>query len=232
MKKKITALVMLLCCSMIILSATSCKQTRNTFVHIRVFIESDKSEESMIKVFLEDKTGNTVNAARVICIDTHNRAALLEFDSLKCYYWTKMEIPDSGNITVKVKSNGLQQEKQLTIPHEKNLETPKLITFQDELGNSILKGEDISSEHTIDIAWQSIGSNCVYTVEIKTPTHTLYSSATNACILQIPKNTLKPNKNYRLIITAQKYFGDPLFEKFPYYSVCSMQTGGISFDTK
>ncbi|UTC68382.1 MULTISPECIES: hypothetical protein [unclassified Treponema] len=208
-----------------------CKQIqeKSNEMGIRVLIESDKSDESTVKVFLEDKTGNAVTAARVICIDKYNRAELLEFDSSKYYYWKKTYLPASGNVIIYVKTNAAAQEKKLTIPHEKILESAQLIVFQDSSGKSILKGESVSNTDDIQIAWKSCGKNCIYTVEVKNTFDTVYSYATNACNIIIPANTLKKNNNYRLVVTAQKYFGDPLLEKYNYYSVSSIQTGGINF---
>ena len=211
-----------------------CKQFQDKCneIGIRVLIESDKSDESMVKVFLEDKNGNAVTAARIICIDKSNRAEFLEFDSSKYYYWKKTYLPASGNIIIYIKTNAATQEKKLTIPHEKILEPAQLIVFQDSSGKSILKGESVSNTDNIQIAWKSCGKNCIYTVEVKNTFDTVYSYATNACNIIIPANTLKKNNNYRLVVTAQKYFGDPLFEKYNYCSVSSIQTGGINFVTE
>lgn len=208
-----------------------CKQIqeKSNQIGVRVLIESDKSDESTVKVFLEDKNGNAVTAARIICIDKYNRAELLEFDSSKYYYWKKTSLPASGNVIIYIKTNAASQEKKLTIPHEKILEATELIVFQDSSGKSILKGQSVSNNNEIQIAWKSCGQNCIYTVEIKNSFETVYSYATNACNIIIPADTLKKNSNYRLVLTAQKYFGDPLLEKYNYYSFSSIQTGGINF---
>ncbi len=218
----------------LILSFVSCKQNHDDLkkVNARVFIESDKNTESIIKVFLEDRFGNALTGAKIICVDKNNRASLLEFDALKYYYWVKTELPSLGDVKIYIQSNALKKEKKLVVPHEKILKLPKLIAFQDISGKSVLKGEDISSQEDIQIAWESMGANCIYTLEIKTSVDTVYSYATNACNIIISSNTLKANKNYYLVLTVQKYSGDPLFKNYNYYSLSSTQTGGINFVTK
>jgi len=56
---------------------------RNAKLSVRAIIQSDKNEESLIKVFVENKDGNAVTAASVICIDKNNRAYSFEFDAAK-----------------------------------------------------------------------------------------------------------------------------------------------------
>ncbi len=226
MKKKICSIFLLM------FVIISCKQGNVKKVNARVFIESNKNSESIIKVFLEDIYGNTLTGAKIICVDKNNRASLLDFDALKYYYWAETELPSFGNVKFYIKSNALNKSLLLTIPHEKIISKPKLIVFQDSDAKSVLKGENLSAQKEIQIAWESMGDNCVYTVEIKTSLSTVYSYASTASNIIIPANTLKTNKNYYLVITAQKYSGDPLFERFNYYSFSSTQTGGINFGTQ
>ncbi len=212
----------------------SCKQGNDDVkkVNARVLIESNKNSESIIKVFLEDIYGNTLTGAKIICVDKNNRASLLDFDALKYYYWTETELPASGDVRFYIKTNALDESLVVTIPHEKIISKPKVIAFQDSDAKSVLKGEDVSAKKEIQIAWYSMGDNCVYTIEIKTSLSTVYSCASTSSNITIPENTLKSNKNYYLVITAQKYSGDPLFEKVNYYSFSSTQTGGINFGTQ
>ncbi|MGI5101309.1 hypothetical protein [Treponema vincentii] len=199
---------------------------------VRAVIQSDKNEESIIKVFVENSDGNAVTAASVICIDKNNRAYSLEFDAAKYYYWVQAVLPDKGDIGIRVHTNAAADILTLTVPHYKLAQDPSITAFQDDAGQSVLKGEALSSQKAIQIAWEPLGEECVYTVEIKTAFSTVYSVASTAAQLVIPANALAMHKQYRLVITAQRIAGDPLLEKFPYYSVSSRRTEGLQFETE
>ena len=199
---------------------------------VRAVIQSDKNEESIIKVFVENKDGNAVTAASVICIDKNNRAYFLEFDAAKYYYWIQAVLPDNGDIRIRVHTNAATDTLTLTVPHHKLSKAPPITVFQDETGKSVLKGEAISSQKTIQIAWEPLGAECVYTVEVKTALSSVYSCSSTAAQLTIPAHTLTAHKQYRLVITAQRISGDPLLEKASYYSVSSCRTEGLQFETE
>ena len=186
---------------------------RNARLSVRAIIQSEKNEESLIKVFVENKDGNAVTAASVICIDKNNRAYFLEFDAAKYYYWIQAVLPDNGDIRIRVHTNAA-------------------IDTLTPTGKSVLKGEAISSQKTIQIAWEPLGAECVYTVEIKTALSNVYSCSSTAAQLTIPAHTLTAHKQYRIIITAQRIAGDPLLEKAFYYSVSSRRTEGLQFETE
>ena len=205
---------------------------RNAKLSVRAIVQSEKNEESLIKVFVENKDGNAVTAASVICIDKNNRAYFLEFDAAKYYYWTQAVLPDNGNIRIRVHTNAATDTLTLTVPHYKLSKAPPITVFQDESGKSVLKGEAISSQKTIQIAWEPLGAECVYTVEIKTALSSVYSCSSTAAQLTIPAHTLTAHKQYRIIITAQRIAGDPLLEKASYYSVSSRRTEGLQFETE
>ena len=205
---------------------------RNVKPSVRAIVQSDKNEESLIKVFVENKDGNAVTAASVICIDKNNRAYFLEFDAAKYYYWIQAVLPDNGDISIRVHTNAATDILTLTVPHHKLSKAPLITVFQDEAGKSVLKGEAISSQKTIQIAWDPLGEECVYTVEVKTAVSTVYSCSSTAAQLSVPAHTLTTHKQYRLVITAQRIAGDPLLEKTPYYSVSSRRTEGLQFETE
>lgn len=205
---------------------------RNSKLSVRAIIQSDKNEESIIKVFVENSDGNAVTAASVICIDKNNRAYFLEFDAAKYYYWIQAVLPDNGDIRIRVHTNAATDTLTLTVPHYKLSKAPPITVFQDESGKSVLKGETISSQKTIQIAWEPLGEECVYTVEIKTALSSVYSCSSTAAQMIIPAHTLTAHKQYRIIITAQRIAGDPLLEKASYYSVSSRRTEGLQFETE
>ena len=231
-------LCLLLLCTLLPINI-SCKNLHtteaarsNAKLSVRAIIQSDKNEESLIKVFIENKDGNAVTAASVICIDKNNRAYFLEFDAAKYYYWIQAVLPDNGDIRIRVHTNAATDILTLTVPHHKLSKAPPITVFQDEAGKSVLKGEAISSQKKIQIAWEPLGEECVYTVEVKTAVSTVYSCSSTAAQLIIPVNTLAARKQYRLVITAQRIAGDPLLEKTPYYSVSSRRTEGLQFETE
>lgn len=231
-------LCLLLLCTLLPINI-SCKNLHtteaarsNAKLSVRAIIQSDKNEESLIKVFVENKDGNAVTAASVICIDKNNRAYFLEFDAAKYYYWIQAVLPDNGDISIRVHTNAATDILTLTVPHHKLSKAPPITVFQDEAGKSVLKGEAISSQKKIQIAWEPLGEECVYTVEVKTAASTVYSCSSTAAQLSVPAHTLATHKQYRLVITAQRITGDPLLEKTPYYSVSSRWTEGLQFETE
>ena len=231
-------LCLLLLCTLLPINI-SCKNLHtteaarsNAKLSVRAIIQSDKNEESLIKVFVENKDGNAVTAASVICIDKNNRAYFLEFDAAKYYYWIQAVLPDNGDINIRVHTNAATDTLTLTVPHHKLSKAPPITVFQDEAGKSVLKGEAISSQKKIQIAWEPLGEECVYTVEVKTAASTVYSCSSTAAQLSVPAHTLATHKQYRLVITAQRITGDPLLEKTPYYSVSSRWTEGLQFETE
>ena len=148
------------------------------------------------------------------------------------YYWIQAVLPDNGDIRIRVHTNAATDILTLTVPHHKLSKAPLITVFQDEAGKSVLKGEAISSQKTIQIAWDPLGEECVYTVEVKTAVSTVYSCSSTAAQLSVPAHTLATHKQYRLVITAQRIAGDPLLEKTPYYSVSSRRTEGLQFETE
>lgn len=219
-----------------LLFTTSCNDsnsgTSDNGISVRAILESEESSTVDIKVYVEGADGNALTGAVVLVSDSQNKVTNLEFDSDKYCYTGSAPVLSDGMFIFKVNSLAVADMEEFTVPHTILSIKPVVSTFQDADGNSVLSGQALSSSKEIQVAWNSVGSDIVYQVTVKTALRTLYSVSTNACNISIPASSITAGTNYMFEIIAQKIYGDPYFQNANYYSVSIIRSAMVSFDVQ
>jgi hypothetical protein len=206
-------------------------QDENT-VKVRTVVESEKSDEADIRVFLEGPDGNMVTGAVVIVRNSKNAVLKIPFDPASFCYSESFPIPSDGMLYFSVQSLLSDDIVEYSVPHVPLTSPPVVSVFRDSSGNSALSGQALDADSPVQVAWNALATGVVYQVAVKTALSTLYAESTEANEILIPADSLEAGSGYYLSITAEKIFGDPLFRSASYYSVSAYTGAKMAFSVE
>lgn len=198
-------------------------------IRTRTMIESSKSSFAYLKVYLENSGGNAISGALVTVRNNQNGVAVIPFDTEKSCYSIETPIPVDEIFHIRIDSLASTKIIEYSIPHRQLITGAFVTTFRDSAGNSVLSGQSIQKDLDIQLTWNSVLENAVYTVAVKTPFETVYQISTKQTSVVISAHTLKPRDDYYIQICTQIIFGDPTFQKYNYYSASCFASNNIGF---
>lgn len=199
-------------------------------IRVRVSVTSKNGGDIGFKVFPENQYGNITTGANVYLIDSNNTYTYLEFDNDSQSYNTSLA-SNSTEFRVVVDSILSKEDICIQVPHIRLAVKPSITTFEDSDGNSVLSGKSVDGSKEIQLVWDSLGDDVVYTVLITTGVNQVWKKSTNASSLFVPSDVLEAGGIYYLKVSAQKIMGDPTFKSDSYYSVSEIEGSTISFST-
>jgi hypothetical protein len=205
------------------------QEALNSNVRMRASIVSTGSGFVCCTVNVEGPSGNSISGAVVTVCDTANHITILQYDSTTCVYSETIE--ESDDTIYRFEANSILRNDifVIEVPYTKISSKPQIIVFQDEIGNSVLNGQSLADNKSIQIAWSSSGEKINYQITIKTALKTIYSVSTNAENLFIPASIISKGI-YTVEIFAQKIYGDPYFKESNFCSISSLKSAGLTFN--
>lgn len=199
----------------------SCALSDAPGVNVRTTITSSGNGIAKVRVYIEGPDGRIVDAALVQLSESSGTCELLPFDATACLYETSRTIPADGLFFVSVRSVLMEQTYERTISHLPVGTNPVVTVFADAQGNSVLNGEVLDRTSGLQIAWESLGDDIVYSLTIRTATSVYHAVNTRALTVLIPEYIVPAAGTCYLSLSAQRIDGDPLFETADYHSVAS-----------
>lgn len=216
-------------CLFILLFLVSCQNDVSQKIQIRTTIESVKDGDATVSVFLEGPLGNTVDGALVLVSDSSNSVSQIRFDPTRHCYCSTLPVPFNREFQFTIQSVLLDSQLQYSIIHEVIPHAPIIAEFRDSKGNSVLSGQKLSRESSIQVNWDSVIENAVYCLAISTPFADIYTGSTRETSMTIPPLPDTGTSSLYLSITAQSIRGDPFFVTHPYYSVSIYPSASTGF---
>lgn len=222
--------ILLLFSIMIISCSNGINDTRknDNSLSVRCYVKSDINKGINFSVSLENGEGQIVNGAFIMVSNSEGIASILNFDNSLQAYTGTIDGLVKDLYLINIKSNLLEKDYTVEIPHERLTEKPVILAFSDSDGNDVLKGNTLNKDSKIQLAWSSCGENVNYQIVIKNSSGTKWASSENKNSIIIPESVLSEGVYY-LVISAQKSFGDLYFETASYYSVSNISSSTVSF---
>lgn len=210
-----------------LISSCSFFKTDDINLKIRASFSSEGNGAVTVFVWPENKEGNIVTGAVVTVTDSSNQVWHCEFNNSKQVYSTEIE-SSSESFKIRVVSNLLDEPFEKIYPHKIFSEKPVLKSFTDESGNNVLSGKSLSPGEKILIAWNDLGTDIVYQVQVRSAASVKWSSSCSLPSIEVPADVLTEG-TYYLQIIAQWISGDAVYEKEDYYSLSAVTSSSLSF---
>lgn len=198
---------------------------------VRVNIMSEYSKDVSFKVYLENNSGQAVNAAVVLVTNKNGITEILDFDNtMQCYTGTMNGIEEDV-YEITVNSNLLDKPYIVSVPHTRLINKPVFSSISDSQGNNVLRGEALNKDKKIQISWIPLKEGVTYQVIVKNALNIKWMDSVSSSTVVIPENVLAKG-SYYIFINAQESFGDIFYSTNNYYSVSNISSSTVSFSVE